>query len=725
MKAAASRWAVGAVLLTGLVATATPTGSKWLVTPTYHVFNHSSINGVSGFSTNVLPRVQNAFLTWTKTKVSCTSYDVQNGTSFSTPTGIAAVSASDHQNNVLWLGGNSWRYGAATLGLTGTSYNATNGEILDADMELNDNINWSSTGAANTYDFESVVLHEAGHFLGLGHTPNDASAVMYPSVAAGDIKRTLAQADITDVCTVYPGNGVPGSQGSTCLQTSNCATTGGLSCLGAVGSTSKICTVACSGATCPSGYVCQQTSAGGQACLFPIGAPDLCKFCTNGSDCSTGNCVSDGPHNWCTTSCTSNASCGNGYTCVQNGSSGNVCVPSGVCSAQCTTSGQCPLGYGCTNGACEATGNLGDHCEVSTYCKPCGLCIGTSTAAYCRSCCGGQGSGGACTSCAAASCGAGASCQGLTSSNDKVCVPTTASTCQACNANTPCASGLSCVGGKCHASCNPAAPGACQACYDAGTGTHICACSSEIAATGQPCGAGPDGTFLACINSQICVAETGAASTCHRICALGASGTCGAGALCQQVQGHAVCVAQTTPGNACSTCTNGACSAGLRCVGGRCYAACDPSAPSCTSCVADSASTGVCACSDQLAGANQTCGYLSDTDLYSCQAGLTCINRNCREECNPAASGTCQAGTECQVLNATPFCLPPGTVGGVDGGTPSVDAGFSADAGAEKPAPTASGCGCQGGGGNLGMYGLGAGLGACVLCRRRRVALRP
>ena len=663
-----------AAFTTASVAAADTSGNKWFTLPsTYKVFAHTGITGIpTGFSTTVRPRVHAAFDAWTGANVACTSWAVTDQGDFSSPTGIAAVNGNDSVNRVIWLGGANWRYSGGTLGLTTTSYYVGSGEIFDADMELNNDVTWSSTGSSSAFDYESIVLHEAGHFLGLNHTANGI-AVMYASIAPGDIKRVLQSPDLTDVCSVYPSGGGTGGQGAACTVDANC--TSPLKCRTSAGGTSKMCTVDCTSVpTCPTGLTCQTANIG-KACLVPVGSPDLCAFCTQGSQCSTGMCVTDnGQHNWCTTSCASAASCGTGYDCLAGPSGGNICVPLSLCPNQCTSPSNCPLGYDCVSGMCEATGNPGDRCEASTFCQSCALCIGTATNATCRACCGGAGAGGTCTACAAAGCGTGQSCQAVGGTPDSVCVPVTgASVCQACGTGTPCAQG-SCVGGRCHVACNPAAPGACTACYDLGSGNGLCACPDEVGLTGQACGPTGGGAFVACATGLACVAE-GAVATCHTTCTLGVASSCAGGDVCQTLMGKAVCVKGTAAGTKCNACDAGVCGSGLSCFQNRCYDPCTLSAPSCATCVGTVAASAVCACSDQIASVNQTCGVVPPTDLYACGTGLTCIQAVCRAACVLSNPYNCAGGTVCRAGPGGNFCQPPLPV--VDGGT---DAGTS-DAG--------------------------------------------
>ncbi len=58
--------------------------------------------------------------------------------------------------------------------------------------------------ATADYDLQSVFTHEAGHFLGLAHSP-DSSATMFAVYTPGSTAfRSLAADDVAGVCAVYP-----------------------------------------------------------------------------------------------------------------------------------------------------------------------------------------------------------------------------------------------------------------------------------------------------------------------------------------------------------------------------------------------------------------------------------------------------------------------------------------------------------------------------------------
>ena len=99
--------------------------------------------------------------------------------------------------------------GASTLALTTVTFSIATGDIYDADIEVN-----STPGtplgdtAANprVYDFESIIGHESGHFLGLSHTqPANTTSTMYGRYKEGaTFMRGRSADDACGMCNVYP-----------------------------------------------------------------------------------------------------------------------------------------------------------------------------------------------------------------------------------------------------------------------------------------------------------------------------------------------------------------------------------------------------------------------------------------------------------------------------------------------------------------------------------------
>ena len=155
--------------------------------------------------------IAQAFSTWTSS--TCPDSGARVGITVTDlgPVDCAEVrynSGSPNQNLIVFRE-SSWPYTDAnnTLGLTTVTFNAENGEIYDADMEINatgQNLSISDPVPANGFDLLSVITHEAGHFLGLAHATS-STATMFASYKPGTTTlRSLTPDDVNGVCAMYP-----------------------------------------------------------------------------------------------------------------------------------------------------------------------------------------------------------------------------------------------------------------------------------------------------------------------------------------------------------------------------------------------------------------------------------------------------------------------------------------------------------------------------------------
>ncbi len=111
-------------------------------------------------------------------------------------------------------------YDANAFAVTTVWHRRSTGEILDADLDLNERRGPYGICPADgcderTVDLENVVTHELGHYLGLAHS-EEVDATMYVSAVAGEVhKRDLHADDVEGICTVYP----PGRPAGECDHT--------------------------------------------------------------------------------------------------------------------------------------------------------------------------------------------------------------------------------------------------------------------------------------------------------------------------------------------------------------------------------------------------------------------------------------------------------------------------------------------------------------------------
>jgi uncharacterized protein (TIGR03437 family) len=80
--------------------------------------------------------------------------------------------------------------------------------IFDADVFFNPQMPLSTSPASNQIDFESVLIHELGHAVGLGHNDNCVvgPTVMESSIGSGEIRRGLQSPEMEGVQFLYTDN---------------------------------------------------------------------------------------------------------------------------------------------------------------------------------------------------------------------------------------------------------------------------------------------------------------------------------------------------------------------------------------------------------------------------------------------------------------------------------------------------------------------------------------
>jgi hypothetical protein len=108
----------------------------------------------------------------------------------------AVVGDLDGFNDVYF----STSIGYSTLGITYTYYTSDNISLYDCDVAFNGYMyNWYP----GYYDFASVAVHELGHVMDLAHV-QDPTAVMYPTIGAGQIYRVPNADDLAGEAFLYP-----------------------------------------------------------------------------------------------------------------------------------------------------------------------------------------------------------------------------------------------------------------------------------------------------------------------------------------------------------------------------------------------------------------------------------------------------------------------------------------------------------------------------------------
>jgi hypothetical protein len=165
------------------------TGLKWDVLPVRQYYNGAG-QRVSGAGT----ALTNTYGDWSN--VSGSTYKISSGGATTRCPSLVrecpGAQRNDRFNDVGWA-----QLSNGTLGVTWST-----SSIDEADMAINTRYVWNTgcVNRPNSFDLETVYLHENGHVAGLGHSSN-VGAVMYPSYQAA--RCTLAQDDKNGIAALY------------------------------------------------------------------------------------------------------------------------------------------------------------------------------------------------------------------------------------------------------------------------------------------------------------------------------------------------------------------------------------------------------------------------------------------------------------------------------------------------------------------------------------------
>lgn len=146
----------------------------------------------TGYASSEYSAMQRGGRSWNR--VSCSNFNFRKDV----PLKInRSVPVRDGYNHIIY--GNT----SGALAVTWLMNNSSNREC---DMIIEQTINWNNGPDPtnyNEYDLESVVCHEFGHFLGLGHSATQAATMYYALGNGDDSKRTLHSDDEAGVCYLY------------------------------------------------------------------------------------------------------------------------------------------------------------------------------------------------------------------------------------------------------------------------------------------------------------------------------------------------------------------------------------------------------------------------------------------------------------------------------------------------------------------------------------------
>lgn len=275
-----------------------------------------------------------------------------------------------------WLGSH---YSVIAVTLPGIE--RENCELTSADMVFNGvGFQFRTDGILNNgweVDFESIAVHEFGHWIGLDHSRNPGTrsgyenlSVMFPSYRGGTADRNLYLDDKLAACALYPA-----SCGS-CMADRDCPE--GMRCEAGGGCVRASCGV---NADCGPGSVCVDGTCW-RGCKTHL-------ECGDGQECRNGACSDKAPCTICRT-CRRDSSCGEGadYRCAVLDESGM-----GKCTKFCFSDLDCDGDTRCWDVDGAGTKICGAP-TGGTLCPSSFVCAQEACSALGQACPGADGCGG-------------------------------------------------------------------------------------------------------------------------------------------------------------------------------------------------------------------------------------------------------------------------------------------------------------------------------------------
>ena len=164
----------------------------------YVNLNSGKLDIGNGTANDFLAAILNGAMTWSMAEAADFTLTYIGATE-------TAASNYDSTNNVFFIDKGLVDENGVRQPLATATVWFRNGVILDADITVNDAYPWDATGqpARAEIDLESVILHEFGHWLSLGHDPDNRAAMFY-AITTGTLKRALFDNDRRGIEFIYP-----------------------------------------------------------------------------------------------------------------------------------------------------------------------------------------------------------------------------------------------------------------------------------------------------------------------------------------------------------------------------------------------------------------------------------------------------------------------------------------------------------------------------------------